>query len=248
MIVIPVLTTFFGFDIRHAAATSLLAVIATSTGVAVATGRERFTNPRLAIVLAVPTTLLALAGGLLAGRANPSVLFGLFAGVLVVTAALMWRPEPGEEANGGERAPEEAGALDGFFRDPKTAEVITYRVKRLPAVLGVSATAGAMSGMLGIGGGVFQVPAMNVLAGVPMRAATATSNFLLGLTAVSSVAVYYGRGDIRPLESSAVVLGVLGGAFVGSELARRLHSESLRRIFSAVLVVLAVQMIRKAMR
>lgn len=248
MIVIPVLTTFFGFAIRNAAATSLLAVIATSSGVAVATGRERFVNPRLGVVLALPTTVLALAGGLLAGLANPAVLFGLFAAVLSVTAVLMWRPEEPEDDAGRaeDGTTSAAGPLDGYFRDPKTGELVAYRVRRLGGMLGISAAAGALSGMLGIGGGVFQVPAMTVVGSVPMRAATATSNFLLGITAVSSVAVYYGRGDVRPLESAAVVLGVLGGAFAGSELARRLHGRTLRRIFSAVLVLLAVQMARKA--
>jgi len=248
MLVVPFLTTFFpaAFGFPQARATSLLAVIATSTGVAVATGRDRFVNVRLGISLAVPTTLAALLAGLLAAYANRSLLFGLFAAVLAINALLMWRPE--REENGAGETHDEAplGALDGSYVDPKTGERCSYRVKRVGGAMALSAAAGTMSALLGVGGGIFQVPGMNVLAGVPMRAAVATSNFLLGVTAVASAAVYWGRGDVKPLESAAVILGVLAGAFLGSAIARRLHGNTLRRLFSLVLVALAVQMARKA--
>ncbi len=255
MIVIPVLTSLYGFGFEQARATSLLAVIATACGTAAATGKERFVNPRLGVLLAIPAVGVALLNAVLSSKVHVAFLYGLFAVVLTLTSVLMWRRERAAavleaaepEGDGEEPEPDDsAGLLDGAFRDPKTDERVIYRVKRFPTVFAVSGAAGAMSGLLGVGGGIFQVPAMNVVAGVPIRAATATSNFLMGFTAASTMPIYFGRGHVQPLQTAAVVLGALVGSFLGSAIAKRLHGAALRRVFSFLLFGLALQMVRKA--
>jgi hypothetical protein len=246
MILIPLLTHVFEFHFEQARATSLLAVIATSTGVAAATGRERFGNLRLSVILSFPTVAMAFLNAWLMQRVQASVLYLSFAGVLAVAAVLMWRPERTDESL-QDVSGEPPGSLDGVFSDPKAQRDIIYRVRRVPALFTISAIAGGVSGLLGVGGGVFQVPAMSIFGGVPMRAATATSNFLLGITAAASLPLYLQRGDVRPLESAAVVMGVLGGAFAGAAFAKRIQGSTLRRLFTIVLGVLIYQMIRKAL-
>ena len=82
--------------------------------------------------------------------------------------------------------------------------------------------AGNLSGLLGVGGGVIQVPVMSQVMGVPIKAALATSNFMLGVTAATSAALYFGRGFIEPKTAVPTALGVLVGAQLGPRLAGRL--------------------------
>lgn len=123
---------------------------------------------------------------------------------------------------------------------------MTYRVERLWAGMAVSLLAGNLSGLLGIGGGVFKVPALHLLCGVPIKAAAATSNFMIGVTAAASAFLYYGRGEVRPALTAAVVLGVLAGSALGSILNRRIHGHVVRRLFAALLAAVALRMLYRA--
>lgn len=247
MIIIPVLTTLFSFKFEEARAISLFAVIATSCGVAAATSRERFGNLRVSVLLAFPTALVALANATLSKGVRDATLYLLFAGVLTVAGALMWRRERTDDDSKLEDASRaEAGPLDGIFYDPKLQKNVIYRVRRVPGLIVVSAMAGAVSGLLGVGGGVFQVPAMSILGGMPMRAAAATSNFLLGVTAAASLPLYMGRLHVRPIDAGAIVLGVLGGALAGAGIAKKVGGTALKRLFTVVIAILAMQMLWKA--
>jgi uncharacterized membrane protein YfcA len=112
--------------------------------------------------------------------------------------------------------------------------------------MAISFVAGNLSGLLGIGGGVFKVPALNLLCGVPIKAAAATSNFMIGVTAAASASQYYQRGEVRPALTAAVVLGVLAGSALGSLLNRRIHGASVRKLFAVLLAAVAVQMFYRA--
>ena len=106
--------------------------------------------------------------------------------------------------------------------------------------------AGVLSGLLGIGGGVFKVPAINLLCGVPIKAAAATSNFMIGVTAAASAFLYLGRGDVQPAMTAAVVLGIVLGSGVGSFLNRYVGGLFVKRLFAVLLVGVAVQLLVRA--
>jgi uncharacterized membrane protein YfcA len=110
----------------------------------------------------------------------------------------------------------------------------------------VSFVAGNLSGLLGIGGGVFKVPAIHLLCNVPIKAAAATSNFMIGVTAAASAFVYFGRGQVRPALAAAVVLGTLVGSMVGNHLSHRVRASIIRQLFSLLLVAVAVYMAIRA--
>ena len=117
-----------------------------------------------------------------------------------------------------------------------------YHVQRLGLGLAISYFAGMLSGLLGIGGGVFKVPALHLACGLPMKAAAATSNFMIGVTAAASAFLYYGAGEVRPVFTASVVLGVFVGSALGSVLNRYLRSTMLKRLFSVLLALVAMQM------
>lgn len=105
--------------------------------------------------------------------------------------------------------------------------------------------AGVMSGLLGIGGGTVQVPVMNLLAGLPIRQAIATSTFIMGLTAVANALIYQAGGFLDARLACTIALGVLVGARAGAGLQKRIPDRQLKLFFAALLVLTAVQLLVK---
>lgn len=237
---IPLLTAVIGLPIKTAIGASIISVIATSTAAgAVYLGRG-ITHSRLAMVLEIATTLGALAGGFTAIYLNPNVLSGIFGAVLLYVAYSMAFGFRGQARADG------SGLLPASYIDTLTGENVVYSAHNLGGGMAASFVAGNISGLLGIGGGVIKVPVMNLIMGIPMRAAIATSNFMIGITAATSAIIYYQHGYIDPTVAVPTALGILIGAQIGSRLGGRLHSESLKKVFSAVLVIFAVIMFIKA--
>lgn len=246
IIVVPTLTLLLGVNIRFAIAASLVSVIATSTGAAAAYVREHLTNLRLAMVLELATTAGALFGAYMAGVIPSHWLQRIF-GILLVYAAVMMlirTSRPGRAA-----APADPLAdrlrLHGGFYDAWQKQHVNYKVCRTSLGMAVSGLAGAVSGLLGVGGGLLKVPVMTLAMRVPIKAATATSNFMIGVTAAASAGVYFLRGDIDPFIAAPVVLGITIGATTGARLLGRLRSSYVRLGFVAILLVVSFQMLTR---
>jgi len=231
---VPALTLAFHFPIRIAIGTSLVGVIATSSGVAVMAARGRGADVPLALRLELATTVGAVMGSLLAGFLNARVLSLLFAGVVFFTAGYTWYQAQRRKVAQGD-APEES-----LFQ-------ADYRVHHWLAGLGFASIAGALSGLVGVGGGFIKVPIMYAVMGVPLGVATATSNFMVGITAGASVFVYYTRGDIHPLVTVPTVLGVFIGAMGGCRVAPHLRVAWLRQALIMLLLIIGIQMVLKGL-
>jgi hypothetical protein len=107
--------------------------------------------------------------------------------------------------------------------------------------------AGFLSGLLGIGSGVLKVLAMDGVMRLPMKVSTATSNFMIGVTAAASAGIYLGRGDVDARLAAPVALGVLTGALLGSRVLVRLRNRQVRLIFVPIMVVVALQMLARGL-
>jgi uncharacterized protein len=103
--------------------------------------------------------------------------------------------------------------------------------------------AGMLSGLLGIGSGAVKVIAMDQAMRIPFKVSTTTSNFMIGVTAAASAGVYLRRGYIDPGLSMPVVLGVLAGSMVGARFLTTVRTPLLRKVFSAAISILAIEMI-----
>lgn len=248
IIVVPALTLLVGVDIRVAIAASIVAVVATSSGAASGYVRQRLTNLRLAMFLEVATAAGALCGAVLAAWVPGKSLYVLFGLVLCYTAYSMSRPKDGKPRELPPDCWADCLKLHTSYFDKALNQEVSYRVSRTGTGLAVSGAAGLLSGLLGIGGGVLKVPVMNLAMGVPLKVCTATSNFMIGVTASTGAAVYFMRGDVQPFVAAPVAVGVLLGAKIGSRVLGHLRSEWIRRVFVAVLVVTAAQMLLKGFR
>jgi uncharacterized protein len=240
VVIVPLLTLVFGIDFRYAVGASLVSVIATSSGAAVAYVREGFTNVRLGMLLEVATTVGALFGAALAGWITPSALAVVFGLVLLGSAWFSAQPRPEHVVE----TPDPLATrlhLDGTY--PSLQGEKHYHVQRVPLGFGIMAGAGALSGMLGIGSGALKVLAMDQAMCLPFKVSTTTSNFMIGVTAAASAGIYLARGYVDPGLAMPVVLGVLAGATLGARLLTTTRSAMLRMIFAVVVAALGVEMV-----
>ena len=245
IIIIPVLTLGFGIDIHLAVGASIISVIATSSGAAAAYVRDHLTNLRVAMFLEVGTTAGALSGAYLAGILAGRWLYVTFAVVLGFSAFAMF-----QKRHSDPRAPVPPDRLAdrlGLHGDTLGPGGVPggYRVANSGLGLGLMYVAGVVSGLLGIGSGSLKVPAMDLAMHLPIKVSSATSNFMIGVTAAASAGVYFMRGQIDPSIAAPVAAGVLVGAVIGSRLLPRLGGKTVRLAFVIVLAWVCLQMFYK---
>ncbi len=249
IIVVPALTLLLHVDIRFAIGASIVSVIATSSGAAAAYVRDGMTNLRVAMFLELGTTAGALSGAYLAGVVPVRTLYLVFGVVMGYSALAMFRKRHAALAAA---VPADGLAdrlrLHGSYVDEALGREIHYPVTGSTVGLGLMYVAGVVSGLLGIGSGALKVPAMDLAMRLPIKVSTATSNFMIGVTAAASAGVYFARGQVDPFVAGPVAMGVLTGALAGSRLLGRLHSSVIRTVFVAVLLWVSVEMLLKGLR
>jgi uncharacterized membrane protein YfcA len=248
IIIVPGLTLLLGLPIRYAVGASIVSVIATSSGAAAAYVRGGIANLRIAIALEVATTVGALSGAFLAGHVPARWLYIVF-GVLLAYSAVALLGRLTVEVP-GEVPPDPLAERLGFsgeYFDRALGQRVPYTATGVLPGGAMMYVAGVLSGLLGIGSGSFKVLAMDVVMRLPMKVSTATSNFMIGVTAAASAGVYFARGDIHPLIAAPVALGVLAGAWSGTRVMQRLRNVTIRKLFIPVLAITAVEMVLRGL-
>lgn len=241
VVIVPLLALGLGVDIRYAIGASLVSVIATSSGAAIAYVKEHYANVRIAMLLEVATTLGATLGAVIATRVSASVIAVIFGVVLISSVYASSKPR-GRPT--GEERPDRIAArlrLDSTF--PDTDGPRAYHVRAVPLGFGLMAIAGALSGLLGIGSGAMKVLAMDRAMRLPFKVSTTTSNFMIGVTAAASAGIYLTRGYIDPGLAMPTMLGVLTGSVVGARILPGATNRVLRLVFAVVILALGIEML-----
>jgi uncharacterized membrane protein YfcA len=246
VIITPVLTLFLHVDLRYAIGASLVSVIATSSGAAAAYVREGYSNIRIGMFLEVATTLGALFGAYLGTHISTRILSVIF-GLLLLQAA--WQTAREHRASAQSLPPDPIGEklrLNSSYITPEGEE--HYFVHRVKTGFALMFGAGMVSGLLGIGSGSLKVIAMDSAMQIPFKVSTATSNFMIGVTAAASASIYLSRGYVSPPIAMPVMLGVLAGSVIGTRYLARLSVPLLRRVFAVVVAAIAIQMVINGLR
>jgi uncharacterized protein len=246
IVVVPVLTLYYDVDIRYAIAASLVAIIATSSGAAASFLRDHLTNLRVAVLLEVGTVAGAMVGFLIASHARPSFLYVLFGAFLLFSAVMMFRKKGDQRATENHPWSEKLALAESYTNE--RGELINYQVANVPLGLASMFLAGTMSALLGIGSGIFKVMAMDGAMKLPMKVSSATSNFMIGVTASASAGAYFLRGDIRPEIAAPVAVGIIVGAWIGGRVMPRMPAQLIRRLFIVVMVLVSIQMIARGLK
>jgi uncharacterized protein len=243
---VPLLNLGLGLPIGAAAAISLATVIATSSTVTAGKAGQNLMNFRFGMLLEVATAAGSVLGGFTAQVLSPAFLQKLFAvvsglGAVATVARSNKRNvivEPGIDP----------GRFGGVMHDTETGGDVVYRIKRLPLALTASFVAGNVSSMLGVGGGVIKVPVLNGWCGMPLRAAAATSAFMIGVTASAGVIIYYINGQLPPTGAAAAILGVQLGSAFGLRFSSKVPIKALKLMLATVLAVVSALMFFKGAR
>lgn len=238
--IVPGLVILAHVPMHIAVGASLISVVATSAGASVAFVRDGWTNLRVAIILECATVTGAVTGAYMAGLISPPILELLFALMMLQSAWFAMKSQGDDllpqsdplcaRLRLGGQMPDDDGTMQ------------PYGVRNLPGGASLMVIAGVLSGLLGIGAGAVKVTAMDYLMKLPLKVSSATSNFMIGVTAGAGALVFLSRGDVAATIAAPVALGVTAGAMIGGRVLPRVNTNALRRLFVVILVLIAIEM------
>jgi uncharacterized membrane protein YfcA len=234
IIFVPVLTVLFGLTASEAVAVSLIGIIAASTGAASQYVGSGLSNVRLGLLLETTTTIGAMAGAVAAAYVENWILLVIFAIVMVYSgiSMIVVKERGTEQIEGDDK--------NTFsYNDPKSGEEKRYRVGNLASGAAVCTAAGAMSSMTGVGGGTIKVPLMNLHMHVPIKVASATSNYMIGITAFSGAVIYFLHGDLLLDYAAAIAIGAFIGSLIGARISKYLNASAMKKYFSVLLFIMS---------
>ncbi len=244
-ILIPILV-FFGVPVKEAVAAGMVAIIATSSGSASSFVRDRISNVRLAMYLEMFTIIGAIAGATITVIIAPIFLYFLFAAFLLtsfvnIKGALKEDYTPPAKQDRLSKWLR----LEGSYFDKAKNKLIEYRATNaLLGGLGML-VAGLAAGMLGIGAGAFKVIIHEKVLKVPAKVSSATSNFVIGMTALAGVSVYLFSGLLNLTLMAPMAVGATVGAVFGGRVLNRFRDRNLKVLFLVIVTLLIVQMLYK---
>ena len=253
IIITPALTILFGFDIKYAIGASIVAVIATSSGSAIAFVKDHVSNMRVGMLLEVFTTAGGVVGALIAGVFSSKLLYIFFSlillnsfyGMLKKTGLITKLKKEEEKVENDKYA--DKYKLNSTYYDKATGETVKYNVTNVPQGSLVMFGAGFASGLLGIGSGAFKVVALDTYMKLPIKVSTATSNFMMGVTATASALIYFFNGTINPAVAAPIAIGTLIGSRTGAKVMQRLDAKYIRYIFLPILLFTIINMLLKGL-
>ena len=253
IIITPALTILFGFDIKYAIGASIVAVIATSSGSAIAFVKDHVSNMRVGMLLEVFTTAGGVVGALMAGVFSSKLLYIFFSLILLNSfygmlkkTGLITKVKKEEEKVENDKYADKY-KLNSTYYDKATGETVEYNVTNVPQGSLVMFGAGFASGLLGIGSGAFKVVALDTYMKLPIKVSTATSNFMMGVTATASALIYFFNGTINPAVAAPIAIGTLIGSRTGAKVMQRLDAKYIRYIFLPILLFTIINMLLKGL-
>lgn len=242
VIFVPVLMLIFGLEPTEAVAISLIGIIAGSVGASTVLVDRGLSNVRLGLLLEITTCVGAIAGAIIATYLDSWILMVLFSVIIIYSGIRMIvNPERTVEPSSGEDTP-----LTFRYRDESVGEDVRYEVQNVGSGMGLCTIAGALSSMTGVGGGAVKVPLMNIHMHVPMKAASSTSSYMIGITAFSGAITYFFAGEVILAYAACVAIGAFAGSLIGARYARRIPARHLRKYFSIVLFAMAILVLLQA--
>jgi len=253
VVAIPVLVVAFGVPFPEAAGAGLLTILATSSTTGAAYVRDHLSDLRIGMFLEIAT----VPGALVGATATVFLVHAQLADALLIAlGCVLLALVPGTIARGRQppytvaAEPDDLSrsfGLSGAYYDEVRRERLPYNAARTRPALGVMFVAGLVSGMFGIGGGVFKVLSLEHYLRLPMKVATATSNFMIGVTGAAGASVLLIAGYVNPVIGAPLALGTAAGAVGGSQILPRLRNRTVRWIFVPVLAVLGVEVILRGL-
>lgn len=251
VVVIPVLVLFFGVPYVDAIGAGLITILANSITTGATYVNDHLTDLRIGMLLEIATVPGAIFGALLAilltrSDLTPALLVALAAMLLVGSLGTLWRRRERIPSGVVPDALSRRLRLSGEYHNARTGEVVRYQAERTPRALGVMFLAGITSGLFGIGSGVLKVFALDGALRLPFKVATATSSFMIGVTACAGAGVLLSAGYVDPVLAAPVGGGAALGAYVGTQIFPTTRAIALRWLFALVVFAFAIELVLQA--
>ncbi len=256
IIIVPVLTLTQGIPIQYAIGGSLVSIVINALTATSIFLRNQMTNLKLGLLLVCTLVPGAVAGAFLAARLSSTILIVIF-GILMLYVAYSMIPKKARKLTEAEFEAQKFVSekehashqwLDESYFDPALKQEISYKVHRPQVGMVAGFFGGMISSLLGVGGGIINVPVMSLIMKVPIKATIATSSLLLCFTTMTGSMVYALNGYVLPQIIAPLTVGVFFGAMVGASVAHRVNSILLAKIFTAIIILTAITMFLKALK
>ncbi|WP_428898306.1 hypothetical protein Dip518_000498 [Parelusimicrobium proximum] len=244
--IVPLLHFGFNVPLQEAVACSLVCIVASSMMSSMAKVRHGVINIRLSKMLEIPSITGAIFGALIIGAMPVNFIKILFSAIAVIMAVNMLK-NPFKRMTGRKVKPyfvpvNTRGEFADVYRDSATGRSVRYEIQNVRYAVPVSLAAGLLSSLIGIGGGVVNVPLITMLCKAPVKVASATSSYKLGITACAGSLIYFAHGNVLPEFALPSVLGTMCGAYVGMNLLLRIKEIYIQFFFGLLMVFVAVKM------
>ncbi|HZN49707.1 MAG TPA: sulfite exporter TauE/SafE family protein [Methylomirabilota bacterium] len=236
-LLVPLLVLGYGFAPADAVGTSLSLVFLNALSGSVAYLRQRRVDLSLGWRFAAATLPGAVGGAYLTRALSTRAFVVAFGLILLAIATLLFigiqvRPS----ARAGLRSIVDTGG-----------EAHHYRVDVWKGVV-VSFAVGVLSSVFGIGGGIIHVPFLIVALGLPVHVATATSHFVLSISAFAGAMTFLSLGHVRLATTALMGVGILAGAQLGALASTRASANLLRRVLAGSLSLVGARMLFDVLR
>lgn len=235
---VPIVGSLFPFHLDFVRGAGLMLALCGALSASPRIVRAGLGDLRMVIPLSLAGSMAAMVGAHM-GLLLPTRVLQISLGVIVlVIAVIMWRSREREAVAG--QAPDPWAAalgMHGLFRDPKTGREVAWQVRHVGWGILCFTVIGFIGGMFGLGAGWANVPALNVLMGLPLKLALGTSTLSISVINTSAAWVYLNQGALLPMIQVPAILGVIAGARIGVHVLKILTPRTARWLVVVVLLI-----------
>jgi hypothetical protein len=245
---VPIVSGFFPFHLDFVRGAGLLLALCGALSAGPALLRGGLASLRLAMPLALIGSITSIGGALL-GFALPTEVVQTALGITILAVAALMLSAKGRRGQEW-GTPDTLGAalgLQGVFYDAATGREVQWSARHTPAAMAAFAGIGVLAGMFGLGAGWANVPAFNLLMGLPLKLSVGTSAFMLSVIDTSAAWIYINRGAVLPILVAPSIIGVMLGARLGARLLRVVPTLIVRRAVVALLLVAGMRALLKGL-
>jgi uncharacterized membrane protein YfcA len=239
---VPIVGGFFPFHLDFVRGAGLLVALASALAAGPMLLRGNLASLRLALPLALLASISSIAGAMI-GLALPASTVQMALGVIVLGIVVLMFSAGKSEVPEVARpdALSTALGIHGVFTDGATGRRIDWQVHRTPLGLVVFTGIGMLAGVFGIGAGWANVPALNLLMGVPLKVSAGTSGLVLSLVDSAAAWVYINRGAVLAIIAVPSVVGMMLGARIGARLLHVLKGSVIRKMVISLLLFAGIR-------
>lgn len=248
IIMVPVLTFLFNMPIHNAIAVSLVVITANSMSTSAVYLKSGAANLNLGIALSIVSVIGALVGSKTAVHLPQNIVMIILGVIQLIMAYLTYLKMKQGSKEYREQNDDIKGFFYGEFLDKATNKLIKYNPVKTGYNFLFSAFSGVFSGLSGAGGGALIIPGMNLISNVPIKAAIATSSFVIGFTAAAGSIVYMQAGFVDVKVACSIIFGIFAGTFISMRYFSKITDKKVSYLLIVLLLIVAFQMIYEGIK